>query len=106
MLERLRSGKDMLDTYRKYLWRKYQKLEPGERKKTSEVLWYLIQNMLFGSEGLDRQTLAALLQTSHVTVQNYMQNLISTGAPIHICKEGRKFTYRLERSELEQFLDM
>ena len=106
LLEHLCSGKEMLDTYRKYLWRKYQKLEPGERKKTSEVLWYLIQNMLFGSEGLDRQTLAALLQTSHVTVQNYMQNLISTGAPIHICKEGRKFTYRLERSELEQFLDM
>ena len=106
LLERLGSGREMLNTYKKYLWRKYQNQEPGERKKTFDVLWYLIQNMLFDSEGLDRQTLAALLKTSHVTVQNYMQNLMTAGAPIRVLKEGRKFTYRLDRGELEQFLDM
>ncbi len=104
LLERLQEGKGALDAYRKLLFDKFGNLDTGERKKTLDVLWYLIQNSLFSQEAMDRQSLAALLQTSTVTVQHYIEHLIHTGAPIKTAKESRKFVYTVDLDELYKYL--
>lgn len=104
LIERLRDGKDTLYSYGKLLKNKYRNLEPAEKKKTADVLWYLIQNNLFSNEYMDKQSLANLLKTSTVTAHHYVEKLIESGAPIEIKKEGRKFVYKLDINSLVEFL--
>ena len=104
LIERLRDGKETLYSYGSLLKNKYKNLEPTEKKKTQDVLWYLIQNNLFSNEYMDKQFLANLLKTSTVTVHHYVEKLIESGAPIEIAKEGRKFIYKLHINSLVEFL--
>ena len=64
LTEKLESGKEILDNFRILLDSKYGNLDPAEQRKTSYVLWYLIQNDLFSNDPLDRKQLASLLQVS------------------------------------------
>lgn len=104
LIERLKEGKEILSAYSKLLKLKYGDLEPAEKKKTADVLWYLIQNSLFSNEHMDTQTLAMLLKVSTGTAKNYVERLIESGAPIVISKEGRKFIYELDKSMLIEYL--
>lgn len=50
----------------------------------------LIQNAIFSNELLDKNQLAALLQVSVSAAHAYVRELINSGVPIAIEKEGRK----------------
>ena len=56
LIERLKEGKEALSACNDLLKLKYGNLDPAEKKKTSDVLWYLIQNTLFSHEHMDKQT--------------------------------------------------
>lgn len=104
LIERLREGKEILQMYIELLEAKYCDLDPAARKKTLDVLWYLVQNQLFSNERMDRKTLADLLKTSTVTVHNYVDALIHSGAPIREYKDGKKYVYELDMNALLEYL--
>lgn len=102
--ERLSSGKEKLDFYASALNKKYHDADDKELKKTSSVLWYLIQNHLFTNDPFDKKTLSKQLGVSTETAHNYITGLISSGAPITIEKEGKKLIYKLELKQLIDYL--
>lgn len=104
LLEKLSDGKEILQYFSNALNEKYSSLEPKERKKTQDVLWCLVQNELFSNESFDKKQLAKQLKTSGETAHRYIENLIKTGVPIEIIKDGRKNIYVLNISELYTFL--
>ena len=104
LTEKLESGKEILDNFRILLDSKYGNLDPAEQRKTSYVLWYLIQNDLFSNDPLDRKQLASLLQVSSGSARSYVSDLINSGAPIVESKDGRKFVYKINSEELFLFL--
>lgn len=104
LIEKLKTGKEILDNFSDLLKSKYRNLDPTEQKKTWDVLWYLIQNDLFSHEPLDRKQLSTLLKVSAGTANTYVNSLIKSGAPIKMSKKGRKFVYELNSSELFLFL--
>lgn len=104
LIAKLSEGKDILDFYYGLLFSKYGDLDPKEQKKTSDVLWYFIQNELFSSDPIDKKFLAKQLQTSPETAHHYIEGLISAGAPIKIETLGRKFVYKLDFHKLSEFL--
>lgn len=104
LYDRLSTGKEKLDFYASALNKKYHGLDDKEWKKTSRVLWYLVQNMLFDSDPFDKKSLAEELGVAPETAHHYIEGLISTDAPITIEKDGKKFIYKLDLKELVDYL--
>lgn len=104
LTEKLKNGKEILDSFYILLESKYGSLDPAEQKKTLYVLWYLIQNDLFSNELLDRKQLASLLQVTTNTIHRYVSDLINSGAPITESKESKKTVYKINSEELFLFL--
>lgn len=105
LIERLSDGKEILSHYWHALESKYAHADAREKKKSQDVLWYLIQNDLFSSEPFDKIQLGSQLQISPNTAHRYIESLIDSGAPIDIIKEGRKYTYNLDSTKLLEFLN-
>ena len=105
LIEKLTSGQETLNWYSEALDEKYLHADSKERKRTAEVLWYLIQNDLFSNEPFDKKQLAYHLHINPETAHNYIEYLVDSGAPITIAKEGRKFVYILNRNKLLDFLN-
>lgn len=104
LLERLRTGKEMLETYEMLLDMYYKQKAPNEKKKTQDVMWYLIQNELFSVDPMDKKDLAGLLKTNPQTAHHYVEKLIADNAPITVEKEGRKFVYLLDLDKTIDYL--
>ena len=92
LIERLSDGKEILSHYWYALENKYAQADAREKKKSQDVLWYLIQNDLFSNEPFDKIQLGNQLQISPNTAHRYIETLIDSGAPIDIIKDGRKYT--------------
>ena len=105
LIEKLSEGKELLDHYWIALSKKYANVDYKERRKTKDVLWYLIQNSLFSSDPFSKKDLSELLETSSSTTHRYIENLITLGAPITIEKDGHKFIYVLDYKPLLEFLN-
>ena len=105
LTERLTDGAEKLKFYARVLREKYGGLEYKEKKKTSDVLWLLIQNKLFTSEPFDKKSLAKELGVNAETAHNYVYGLSAAGAPVTIAKNGKKFIYLLDLSGLQSFLE-
>lgn len=105
LIERLTDGNEKLNYYAKLLNEKYKNIDVKEQKKTSDVLWLLIQNKLFAKEPFDRKTLEKELGVNGETAHRYVEGLVAVGAPIIITKNGRKFVYELDIKELPAFLE-
>ena len=104
LIEKLKNGFDVITRLSDLLHQKYDHLNTKERKKTFDVLWFLVQNELFSIEHLDRNRLSYLLQVAPLTAHNYVSELISKGVPIEIQKDGRKDTYTLNIDALYDYL--
>lgn len=104
LTEKLEQGNAILESFSALLDKKYAGFDSNEKKKTSDVLWYLIQNDLFSNEPFDKKSLSLLLKSSPGTAHNYVEALIADGAPIETKKEGRKFVYKLDGKKLFEFL--
>ena len=94
----------MLNAYRKALKIKYDGCNENERRRTIDVLWFLIQNAIFSNEPLGKSQLAGLLRVGVSAAHSYVMDLINSGVPIAIEKEGRKLVYKLEPASLLEFL--
>lgn len=105
LIERLSNGKETLNHYWNALNKKYGHLEAKETKKTIDVLWLLIQNCLFSSEPFDKKQLGQQMQISPETAHRYILDLIDSGAPISVQKDGRKNVYHLNNTKLFEFLN-
>ncbi|NCE99111.1 Fic family protein [Emergencia sp. 1XD21-10] len=104
LIEKLEEGRDMLNAYRKALKIKYDGCNENERRRTIDVLWFLIQNAIFSNEPLGKSQLAGLLRVGVSAAHSYVMDLINSGVPIAIEKEGRKLVYKLEPASLLEFL--
>lgn len=102
--ERLSTGKEKLDFYASAINKKFNGIDEKEQKKTSKVLWLLIQNQLFTNDPFDRKSLANQLGVSAETAHHYVEGLIKTGSPIFMEKDGKKFIYKLDLKELINYL--
>ncbi len=105
LIEKLSEGKELLDYCWNALSKKYSGVDYKEKRKTKDVLWYLIQNSLFSTDPFSKKELSELLKASPVTTHRYIENLIATGAPITVEKDAHKFIYVLDESKILDFLN-
>jgi len=104
LIDRLNYGKATLDFYSEALDKKYGHFDAKDKKKNSDVLWYLIQNELFSNEAFDKKDLGRLLKTNPETAHRYVEALVRAGVPVEIKKDGKKFIYKLDMENLEGYL--
>jgi len=101
LTEKIHNGIDILHSFSELLSLKFSE---SDRKKTVDVIYYLLQNRLFSIEPLDKIQLSGLLEVSPSTAHHYILSLVKSGAPIEIEKDGRKFIYKLDIDKLYDYL--
>lgn len=74
------------------------------KQEHNNVLFVLIQDALFCTEGVTRRELSNNLDISYQTVTNELENLREIGITIEQRKVGRPIAYYIELDELEKYL--
>lgn len=102
--ERLSDGADAVKYFGMLLEEKFSGKVEKKYEMYRLILWYLVQNTLFANEPFDKKELAILLNVSKVTSHKYVNEMIEEGIPVKIEKESKKNVYKIDLSELNEFL--